>query len=197
MIKSILKYLALNRKRCGNLYIRWCKPGFEEFNEFLIKHSGVHSIGQNTEINLDVRITDPSYVRIGSNCTLSSCTLIGHDGVIRVLNNAYGKKLDSVGKIDIKDNCFIGMGVIIMPNVTIGPNSIVAAGAVVTKDVPPGVVVGGTPAKVIGTTLDLVDKLEAKTNTLPWNHLIQKRIGAYDSDMEPELEIMRVKYFYK
>jgi len=49
----------------------------------------------------------------------------------------------------IKDNVWICSGAIILGRVTIGSNSVIAAGAVVTKDVPPNVIVGGNPAKVI------------------------------------------------
>ncbi|MSE09620.1 hypothetical protein GKC33_13385, partial [Lactobacillus salivarius] len=51
--------------------------------------------------------------------------------------------------ITVKDNVWIGGNVVILPGVTIGKNSIVAAGAVVTKDVPDNVIVGGNPARVI------------------------------------------------
>jgi acetyltransferase-like isoleucine patch superfamily enzyme len=49
----------------------------------------------------------------------------------------------------IERNCFIGAGSMIMPGVTVGEGSIVAAGAIVTKDVPPHSIVGGNPATVI------------------------------------------------
>ena len=55
------------------------------------------------------------------------------------------------GEIEIFDNVFIGANSTIMYNVKIGPNAIVAANSVVTKDVPEGAVVGGNPAKVIGS----------------------------------------------
>lgn len=55
------------------------------------------------------------------------------------------------GKIEIHSNVFVGAGATIMYNVTIGENVIVAPGAVVTKDVPSGTIVGGIPAKVIGS----------------------------------------------
>ncbi len=48
------------------------------------------------------------------------------------------------GVLEIHENVFIGAGARILPNVSIGPNAIVAAGAVVNKDVAPGTVVGGT-----------------------------------------------------
>ena len=55
----------------------------------------------------------------------------------------------TVGKIHIKKNAWIGAGAIILQGVTIGENSVVAAGAVVSKDVPANAVVGGVPSKVI------------------------------------------------
>ena len=56
------------------------------------------------------------------------------------------------------DNVFIGSKSTIMYNVRIGPNAIVAAGSLVTKDVPEGTVVAGIPAKVIGSFDDLYKK---------------------------------------
>jgi acetyltransferase-like isoleucine patch superfamily enzyme len=53
--------------------------------------------------------------------------------------------------IRIKQNAWIGAGATILPGVTIGENAIVAAGAVVSKDVPDNVIVGGIPAKIIKT----------------------------------------------
>jgi acetyltransferase-like isoleucine patch superfamily enzyme len=55
------------------------------------------------------------------------------------------------GSIEVGDNVFLGVNSIILPGKKIGSNSIVGAGSVVTKDVPPGVVVAGNPAKVIST----------------------------------------------
>ena len=61
------------------------------------------------------------------------------------------RKTLAVGKVHIKKNAWIGANVTILPGVTIGENSIVAAGAVVSKDVPDNSIVGGIPAKVIKT----------------------------------------------
>lgn len=197
ILKRVIRYLALEKGKLRGLYVRICRPTSLEFGKFIARHGGLYSVGEQTSINVGVNISDPPYVRIGNNCSVSACTLLGHDGVVRVINNAYGKKLDSVGKIDILDNSFVGHGAIVMPGVTIGPNSVVAAGSVVTKDVPPGMVYGGVPAKAICTTLAMVDRLEARTNTYPWRDIIEKREGAFDAAIEPELVRMRVAHFFK
>ena len=113
-----------------------------------------------------------------------------------MIGRATGKKLDSVGKIDIRDNVFVGYGAILLPGITIGPNAIVAAGAVVNRDVPPGTVVGGVPAKPVGTFEDLADRLEQRTQELPWWPIIEKREGDYDPALEPELRRLRIQHFY-
>ncbi|CAH0356450.1 MAG: acyltransferase [Sphingobium sp.] len=53
----------------------------------------------------------------------------------------------------VEENCFIGARALVMPGVTIGRNSIVAAGAIVTKDVPPYSIVAGNPAKIVRTDI--------------------------------------------
>ena len=63
-------------------------------------------------------------------------------------------------EVIIKRNAYIGAGAIILPGVTIGEYSIVAAGSVVTKDVPPHTVVAGVPARVIGTVEESLEKLK-------------------------------------
>lgn len=67
-------------------------------------------------------------------------------------------KNNYIGKIEIFDDCVIGAGSTIMYNTKIGPNSIIAAGSVVTKDVPSGEIWGGAPARKISTVDELVKK---------------------------------------
>ena len=113
-----------------------------------------------------------------------------------MINRAFGLQLDSVGKIDIRDNVFVGFGAIILPNVTIGPNAIVSAGSVVRSDVAEGDVVAGVPAKRVGRLEMSVAMLKSKNKEFPWRHLIEQRASEYDATMEPELVRLRVKYFY-
>lgn len=195
-IRKLVKLIAFRSGRLTKLYLKLCRPSGREYAEFLKKWGRYHSIGDNCEIWPYTNVPDPEYTRLGNNVMLTACTVLGHDGSIAMLNRAYGKKLDRVGKVDIKDNVFVGHGSIILPGVTIGPNAIVAAGSVVTKDVPTGRIVAGVPAKVIGTVEDLVAKLEIETETLPWAHLIRQREGAFDPSMEAELKLLRKNYFF-
>lgn len=195
-IRRLVRHMAFKHGRFERLYLRVCRPSNLEYADFWRRQGRLHSIGEKCAINPGINITDPAYVRIGSNCTLSNCTLLGHDAVVSVINNAHGTKFDAVGYIDIRDNCFLGIGSIVMPNTTIGPDSVVAAGSVVTKDVPPGTVVGGVPARVICTTAELMERLRARSDTYPWIGLIEKRDGPFDPSMEPELVRQRVKFFF-
>jgi acetyltransferase-like isoleucine patch superfamily enzyme len=108
-------------------------------------------IGDNCRILIRDLGSEPYLIRIGNHCTITgNVAFITHDGGAWV----FTEELPSVqkfGTIEIFDNCFIGFGAMLMPNVRIGPNAIVAAGAVVTKDVPSNMVVGGCPAKPICT----------------------------------------------
>ncbi len=58
---------------------------------------------------------------------------------------------EGTGFVVLEENVFIGVHAVVLWNVTIGRSSIVGAGAVVTKDVPPNTIVGSVPARVIGT----------------------------------------------
>lgn len=177
------------------LYRRFCKPRGDEWAAYLRRYGGFYKMGQGCSILTTTNITDPAYVSIGNNVHFSNATLLGHDGAIAMLNVAYGVELDSVGKTIIEDNVFVGYQAIVMPGITIGANSIIAAGAVVTKDVAPGSIVAGVPAKEIGRTDDLVLRLQEKTDQLPWRDMIRNR-KEFDPQLETSLIKQRVAFFY-
>ncbi len=95
--------------------------------------------------------SEPYLISIGKHVTIASgVVFINHDGGTWVFRSQ--KKYSDVikyGRITIYDNCFIGEGAILLPGIEIGPNSVVAAGAVVSRSVPPDSVAGGVPAKVL------------------------------------------------
>jgi acetyltransferase-like isoleucine patch superfamily enzyme len=195
-IQFLVRTIAMRTGHLRGLYARFCYPRGEEYAEYLRRHGKLQSIGTGCSISPGINITDPQLTRIGNNVHTSICALIGHDGAVAMLDHAYGLKLDSVGKIDIRDNVFIGYCAIILANVTVGPNAIIAAGAVVTRDVAEGDIVGGVPARPIGRVDELVKKLQQETAALPWADLIQSRAGGFDPVSEPELLRRRMAYFF-
>ena len=115
-------------------------------------------LGKNVSI-IDTFFFDPSHcflISIGDNCVIApGVRLIAHDASTKQFLG-YTK----IGKIIIAENCFLGDSVIVLPNVTIGAGSIVGAGAVVTKDVRPGMVAAGNPAKVICSVEEYLEKVK-------------------------------------
>ncbi len=188
--------VAMRTGRLRGVYVRLCDPNGTEFAGYIRKHGGLRSMGEHCSILPTTFFADPHLVILGNNVHFSTCALICHDGSIAMLNRAYDTQLDAVGKIEIKDNCFIGYGAIVLRGVTIGPNALVAAGAVVTKNVPEGAVVGGMPARVIGTTAELVRKMQAETNALPWGEMISQRGEQYNDALEQQMNQKRLAYFF-
>lgn len=109
------------------------------------------TIGDDCGINSGVYILGHHRIVIGSNVVLSVDVKLIDTG-LDVANFMKVKKPEHTSKpIIIEDDVWIGAGAIVLQGVTIGKKSIVGAGAVVTKDVPPGVVVAGNPARIIKT----------------------------------------------
>lgn len=110
------------------------------------------TIGYNTTIMEGVYFDPPHsfLISIGNNCSINRhVRFMAHDATsMRYLG------FSKLGKIHVLDNCVIGERAIILPGVTIGPNSIVAAGSFVNKHVPPGKMVAGSPARVYANTDD-------------------------------------------
>jgi acetyltransferase-like isoleucine patch superfamily enzyme len=104
------------------------------------------TLGENIFINSGCRFQDQGGITVGDG------TLIGHNVVLATLNHGLAPKDRSTtypAPIIIGKNVWIGANVTVVPGVTIGDNAVIAAGAVVTKDVPENAVVGGVPAKLI------------------------------------------------
>ena len=88
------------------------------------------------------------YSRVGRHCVVNTSASIDHDA--RIGNNVFiqpGSVL--AGNVSVGDNCLVGMGALILEGRSIGENSVVGAGSLVDKDVPPGQVHYGSPARYI------------------------------------------------
>jgi len=118
---------------------------------------------------------EPWLIRIGNHvCISNDVTFVNHG-----LNWPFQDKYESLtgfGKIEIRDNCQIGVRATILPGVTIGPNSIVGACSVVTKDVPPDTVVAGNPARVVCTLEEYERKCVARHIAIPKDRAAARRV---------------------
>lgn len=111
------------------------------------------TVGDNFYANYDCVFLDVAPIIIGSNVLLGprvGLYAAGHPIAASVRNTG----LEFGAPITIEDNVWIGGSVSVCPGVTIGAGSIIAAGSVVTRDVPPGVVAGGNPCRVLRPITD-------------------------------------------
>ena len=120
----------------------------------------------------DVLITAPKMIRIGEGCAFHERTRLQSEGGLTIGRNVHAgvgltvfttnhdyrsegsipySHTDIVEPVAIEDFVWIGANVSIVPGVTVGEGSVIGMGAVLTKDVPKGAIVGGNPARTLGS----------------------------------------------
>ena len=115
--------------------------------------AGMH-LGKNVMICPGVKFDPPHsfLTSIGDNCVLApDVRFLNHDASLFLFAG-----IARIGRIDIKENCFIGAGSTLLPGITIGPDAIVGANSVVTKNVEPDTIVAGNPAKPLKKTSEYI-----------------------------------------
>lgn len=134
------------RKLFSQLTLREIDEDFGLFPPFYTDYGQNIKLGRHVFINSACCFQDHGGIEIGDNVQ------IGHQTVIATLNHDLdpAKRRNMIpAPVKIGNNVWIGAHCTILGGVTVGDNSVIAAGAVVTKDVPPNVVVGGVPAKIL------------------------------------------------
>ena len=151
--------------RCAQLCfkINHTMPYTEEYNT-LVKDLFMDNIGENSRVMPPLTVVRGNNVKIGHNVVIMNNSLFMAAGGITIEDDVmvaanvqlisnnhdlYDHQILTCKPVHLKRNCWIGAGATILPGVTIGENSVVAAGAIVTKDVEDNTVVGGNPAKLI------------------------------------------------
>lgn len=133
-------------------------------------------IGEDCFFSIRALADQPYLIKIGNHVGIASNVLFLTHNLGWCFRDEI-PDLQVFGTITINDNCNIGPNSIILPGVTIGSNSIIGAGSVVTKDVPPNSIAAGNPAKVIAP----IEKYKVKAIQL-W---AQQKPPGYLSELVP------------
>ena len=148
------------------LLFRGLKKAFRVSHIYVAKKNGL-IVGEDTLlIGSQDFGSEPFLIEIGRKCLVTDCfSFVTHDCSIQVPLIEKGASVESVyshkstyGKIILKDNVFLGVSAILLPNTEVGENSIVAAGAVVKGKFPKNSVLAGNPAKIICTIDEYYNK---------------------------------------
>jgi acetyltransferase-like isoleucine patch superfamily enzyme len=158
-----LRFANLIRLGCGcyldeGVYIHACPGGVEIGAETLVMHGAVLHV-------YNFRDLPHAGIRIGCQSLIGEYTVIRGQGGVTIGDRVYTSPLTQIIAVNhvfsdrqrpfidqgitAEDDVWLGSGSIITDGVRVGRGAVVAAGAVVTSDVPPGVVVGGVPARVL------------------------------------------------
>lgn len=127
---------------------------------YLKRHDVFGYLGENVLFQPTKLPNEPKLIKIHNNVKIAAdVTFYEHDVINGIFSELDGVPYRTHGTcIEIYDNVFIGGRSVIIGNVSIGPNAIVQAGSVITRDVLPGTIVGGNPAVVIGDFETLHEK---------------------------------------
>lgn len=117
-------------------------------------------IGKGCRIGITEWGSEPYLISIGDEVLLSSrVAFINHDGATWVFRNRPEYKgVSKFGQIKVGNRCFIGWGATLLPGAEMGDNSVLAAGAVLSKKIPAGEIWGGVPAKYIMKVDEFAEK---------------------------------------
>lgn len=138
---------------------------------FYANHAGAHvHLGSNVYLNFAVTMVDDTHIYVGDCCMFGPNVTVataGHPILPELREKAYQYNMP----VRIGNNCWIGTGAVILPGVTIGDNTVVGAGSVVTKDLPPNVIAVGNPARVLREIGEHDREYYFKNRKIDWDRI--------------------------
>ena len=173
---KIYRHTSFNIKKGGMCHFEgvveigkvWPGWGYSQPTTFFVKRGGtinaksfsIHSgstvvvmpggnlvLGSNSYLNRNATIVCSGMIEVGENVAISQNVVIRDSDIHHIIVD--GKDIPNTAPIHIGNNVWIGTSAVILKGVTIGDGAVVAAGTVVTKDVPSNCLVAGNPAKII------------------------------------------------
>ena len=161
-LRKVRRYFSFARK----VRFMTMTDGFKRA-DYLRKRNELAAIGDNVYYYSRIFPSDPKLLKLGNNVVIcTNVRFVGHDRVDIMLSWMFEKEnghkyTKYFAPIEVGNTVFIGSDTVILPGVQIGDNSIIGAGAVVTRDLPSGNVWGGVPARRIGAFQSFVDERKA------------------------------------
>jgi len=134
------------------------KSGVHLYSDAILETGEGGSITIGEETHIQPRCSLSAYkgsIRIGKRVEIApNCSFYPYNHGIKVGKQIRSQPFISKGDIIVEDDVWLGVGAILLENVTIGSGAVVGAGSVVTKNVPAGAIAAGNPAKIIGYRCD-------------------------------------------
>ena len=162
----------------GEKRIEMLKDMFAELGEGSYIEPPLHAnwggkhvyMGKNVYANFNLTLVDDANIYIGNDCMFGPNTVIATAG--HPINPELRARVTQYNaEVHIGNNVWLGAGVIVMPGVTIGDNSVIGAGSVVTKDIPANAVAFGNPCKVYREIGEKDRKYYFKDKEIDWENL--------------------------
>ena len=154
------------------------KEMFAEFGEGSYIEPPLHAnwggkhthFGKNVYANFNLTLVDDSHIYVGDNCMLGPNVVLATAG--HPINPELRARVTQYNAdVHIGKNVWLGAGVVVLPGVTIGDNSVIGAGSIVNKDIPANVVAVGNPCRVLREIGEKDRKYYFKNMEIDWENL--------------------------
>jgi galactoside O-acetyltransferase len=154
------------------------KEMFAEFGEGSYIEPPLHAnwggkhthFGKNVYANFNLTLVDDSHIYVGDNCMLGPNVVLATAG--HPINPELRERVTQYNAdVHIGKNVWLGAGVVVLPGVTIGDNSVIGAGSIVNKDIPANVVAVGNPCRVLREIGEKDRRYYFKNMEIDWENL--------------------------